>query len=51
MPNDDALEKECMELIEQVCKEENLEFLHWRDTPVYPDACGSMARKVMPRFK
>ena len=37
--------------IEDICAEEGIEILAWRDVPVNPEELGSMARDAMPVFR
>ena len=45
MPDNDALEKKCMDITEEVCREEKLNLLHWRDVPVDESIPGPMAKR------
>ena len=38
----------CEGLLERICREEGLTGLGWRDTPVYVDAIGRVARATQP---
>lgn len=42
--------EKAMKTFEQVLKEENLEFLGWREVPVNPSVLGSKARESMPHI-
>ena len=49
-PQTKAKYEKAMKTFEQVLKEENLEFLGWREVPVNPSVLGSKARESMPHI-
>ena len=49
-PQTKAKYEKAMKTFEQVLKEENLEFLGWREVPVNPDVLGSKALESMPHI-
>ncbi len=51
LPDDDAEDRETVRRIEEICAEEGLSVLGWRDVPVTSSLVGSMARACMPRFR
>ncbi len=50
LPDDDAEDAATRARIEQICAEEGLVVLGWRELPVTASLVGSLARGVMPRF-
>lgn len=51
IPNDDAVEKKCREIYENVAKAEGFKVLAWRDVPIDISIVGPVAKKTMPRFR
>lgn len=49
-PQTKAKYEKAMKTFEQVLKEENLEFLDWREVPVNPSVLGSKALESMPHI-
>mgnify|MGYP001634808865 CR=1 FL=1 len=50
MPQDDLKRNREMKMLEIITEKEGLEFLGWREVPVYPEVLGSKARECMPRI-
>lgn len=50
MPQDDLKRNREMKMLEIITEKEGLEFLGWREVPVYPEVLGSKARVCMPRI-
>ena len=50
MPQDDLKRNREMKMLEIITEKEGLEFLGWREVPVYPEVLGSKARGCMPRI-
>jgi glutamate synthase (ferredoxin) len=48
LPRDEERRKASMDLIEDVCKTNELGFLGWREVPVDPSVLGDSARQAMP---
>lgn len=51
LPNDDELEAKAIGIVGDVCAQENLEVIGWRDVPVNPSVVGRFATATMPRIK
>ncbi|MCR5593841.1 MAG: glutamate synthase large subunit [Saccharofermentans sp.] len=50
MPQGQSQAKAAQDVFEQVCADEGLPFIGWREVPVNPDVLGSRARESMPRI-
>lgn len=48
LPQNEERRKAVMEMIEQVCEANELDFLGWREVPVDSSVLGEMARKAQP---
>ena len=48
LPRDEERRNAVKEVIESVCKSNELDFIGWREVPVDNDALGPMARDVVP---
>lgn len=48
LPRDESRRSAVKEVIENVCKSNELEFLGWREVPVDPTVLGPLARDAMP---
>jgi glutamate synthase (NADPH/NADH) large chain len=51
LPRDPAQQKYCMDLFENVVRQEGQEFIGWRNVPVNDEVLGDTARKVKPDIK
>jgi glutamate synthase (ferredoxin) len=50
LPRDPERRKAAMEIIEQVCTDNELSFLGWREVPVDPSVLGENAKKAQPHI-
>ncbi len=50
MPQGQSQAKAAQDVFEQVCADEGLPFIGWREVPVNPDVLGARARESMPRI-
>ncbi|OLE38894.1 MAG: hypothetical protein AUG48_00545, partial [Actinobacteria bacterium 13_1_20CM_3_68_9] len=52
-PGDDAdrERQKCRQLLEEACRDEQLQVIGWRITPVDPEALGDAARRTAPRIE
>lgn len=50
-PNDDGLEAEAEAIVSEICSQEGLKVLGWRDVPVDKSIVGRFATATMPRIK
>ncbi|KAG2445645.1 hypothetical protein HXX76_000255 [Chlamydomonas incerta] len=50
MPNNDALEAQCKQILEQVCAKEGVKVVGWRKVPVNHDIVGRFAKVTEPRI-
>src|SRR3990172_2137940 len=51
LPRDVAERNVCKQLFEKAIREEGQHLLGWRSVPVNGDACGPLARKLMPEIR
>ena len=51
MPDDKKQQKHCMDVFEQIIKEEKQDFLGWRDVPTHNEVIGDIARAAEPVVK
>lgn len=50
MPNDDALEKQCKQIVEDVAAKEGVKVIGWRKVPVDHNVVGRFAKATEPRI-
>lgn len=50
LPRDKDRREAAKEIIEDVCKDNELEFLGWREVPVDPSVLGELAREAQPHI-
>lgn len=50
LPNDEALAKACIDVINEELTAETLSVAHWRDVPVNPSVLGEIALAEMPKI-
>ena len=51
LPRDVRERNICLEAFESAVRDEGLKFLGWRQVPVEPQACGDLARRLMPEIR
>ncbi len=51
LPPEKTEQKKCMEITEQIIRQEGQVFLGWRDIPIQNDMIGEIARKSQPDIK
>ncbi len=51
LPRDPELRDACVELVEELVKEEGQDLIGWREVPVRPAVCGPAARETMPEIR
>jgi len=51
LPRDVTERNVCKQLFEQIVHEEGQRFLGWRTVPTDPNACGELARRLMPEIR